>query len=374
MARTIRKITLKGYKSIHILEDFELRGINVLIGSNGCGKSNFVGFFYLLRELVERRLEKAVNKAGGADTQLYLGPKVTEKIEARLEFGIGAYKFTLEPTVDNRLIFGDERIQWADVRPELEESYTFNRSIGMGHGESKLKEKIEKETVDKDHSNYIYKAISSWTVYHFHDTSETAAMRRPSSAGDHARLRPDAGNIAAFLNFLREDDDKSYKLIVDAVKLVAPFFKDFAFRPKKRNDDEVLQLEWTQEGSDYAFRPSQLSDGTLRFIALATALLQPDPPATILIDEPELGLHPFALEMLGNLILQAEERTQLVVSTQSAPLLNCFEPEQIIVVERHEGESTFRRLEESDLTAWLEAYTLGELWQKNIYGGGPVHE
>ena len=249
-----------------------------------------------------------------------------------------------------------------------------NRSIGTGHGESKLKEQIEKDTHNKKISKYIYNAISSWTVYHVHDTSETAAMRRPCSVGDYTRLRPDAGNIAAFLNFLREDDDKTYKLIVDAVKLVAPFFKDFTFRPKKRNGDEVLQLEWTQEGSDYPFRPSQLSDGTLRFIALATALLQPDPPATILIDEPELGLHPFALEMLGNLILQAEERTQLIVSTQSAPLLNCFEPEQIVVVERHEGESTFRRLDKSDLTAWLEDYTLGELWQKNIYGGGPVHE
>jgi predicted ATPase len=362
---------LKGYKSIRQLEDFELSGINVLIGPNGCGKSNFVGFFYLLRELVERRLEKAVNKAGGADTQLYLGPKVTETIEARLEFGVNAYKFTLEPTADDRLIFGDERIEWEDVAGHR---YSVNRSIGMGHGESKLKEQIEKDTHNKNISEFIYDAMSSWTVYHVHDTSETAAMRRPCSVGDYSRLRPDAGNIAAFLNFLREDDDKTYKLIVDTVKLVAPFFKDFAFRPKKRNDDEVLQLEWIQEGSDYPFQPSQLSDGTLRFIALATALLQPDPPATILIDEPELGLHPFALEMLGNLILQARERTQLIVSTQSAAMLNFFEPEQIVVVERHEGESTFRRLDKSSLTTWLEDYTLGELWQKNIYGGGPAHE
>jgi len=103
-------------------------------------------------------------------------------------------------------------------------------------------------------------------------------------------------------------------------------------------------------------------------------LLQPEPPSTILIDEPELGLHPFALEILGNLILQAQERTQLIVSTQSAPMLNSFEPDQIIAVERHEGESTFKSLEKTDLKTWLEDYTLGELWQKNVYGGGPVHE
>src|SRR5438128_1641365 len=112
MGHSIRKITLKGYKSIRLLEDFALAEVNVLIGANGCGKSNFVRFFHLLRELVERRLEKAVNKAGGADKQLYLGPKITEKIEARLEFGANGYAFALEPTADNRLIFGDERIEY----------------------------------------------------------------------------------------------------------------------------------------------------------------------------------------------------------------------------------------------------------------------
>lgn len=371
MGQPIQQISLKGYKSIRLLEEFELEPINVLIGANGCGKSNFVSFFYLLRELVEGRLEKAVNKAGGADTQLYLGPKFTERIEARLEFGANGYMFALEPTADNRLIFGDERIEY-HAEPRMR-TKSVDRSIGQGHSESKLKVHSD-DRYKRTITEQVYDAIASWTVYHVHDTSETAAMRRLCSVRDCERLRPDAGNLAPFLNFLREDDKKTYKLIVDTVKLVAPFFKNFKFRPKKRKDDELVQLEWIQEGSDYPFHPSQLSDGTLRFIALATALLQPNPPATILIDEPELGLHPFALEMLGNLILQAQERTQLIVSTQSVSLLNSFEPEQIVVVERQEGESTFRRLEKSSLTTWLEEYTLGELWQKNIYGGGPVHE
>jgi predicted ATPase len=164
-------------------------------------------------------------------------------------------------------------------------------------------------------------------------------------------------------------------LIRDTVRLIAPFFNDFKLRPKKRRGDQQLELEWEQVGSDYPFHCSQLSDGTLRFIALATALLQPEPPATVLIDEPELGLHPYALEMLANLILQAMQRTQLIVSTQSPLLLNAFEPEQIVVIDREEGESRFRRLAQDDLSVWLsEEYTLGDLWQKNVYGGGPVHE
>ena len=372
MGRPIDKITLKGFKSIRCLEDFELGPINVLIGANGCGKTNFVSFFRLLRELVEGRLEKAVNKTGGADTFLYLGPRVTEKIEAELAFGINGYRVVLEPTNDNRLIFGDERIQYEGT-PGY--SWDVDRSIGSGHGESKLKREIDENTRNQAICEYIHDAVSSWIVYHFHDTSETAAMRRTCSERDTDRLRQDGANLAAFLYRLREEEGDTYDLIRQTVRLVAPFFDDFTLRPRKRKDDTYLQLEWKQVGSDFPFHPSQLSDGTLRFMALATALLQPSPPATILIDEPELGLHPYALDVLANLILQAQERTQVIVSTQSAPLLNAFEPEHIVVVERDEGESVFRRLGVDELQEWMtEDYTLADLWQKNVYGGGPSHE
>ncbi|HUY33593.1 MAG TPA: AAA family ATPase [Pirellulales bacterium] len=217
--------------------------------------------------------------------------------------------------------------------------------------------------------------MTSWTVYHFHDTSDTAAMRRQCSLRDNERLLESGENLAAFLHRLREEEEATYTLIVDAVRLVAPFFKEFKLRPKKKKDDHLLELEWKQKNSDYPLHASQLSDGTLRFIALATALLQPEPPATILIDEPELGLHPYALNTLGSLLRQARKATQLIVSTQSARLLNSFEPKDIVVIDRAEGESRFRRLSESDLTAWLdEEYSLGELWEKEVYGGAPVHE
>lgn len=371
MGHPIRSLTLKGYKSIRDLEGFKLDDVNVLIGANGSGKSNFVSFFYLLRELVAGRLEKAINKAGGADKQLFLGPKVTEKIECRLEFGWNSYAFTLEPTTDNRLIFGEERIEYQP--DEGMQTQSVDHSLGEGHSESKLKS-IRKDERYFAIAQHVYKAVSSWTVYHVHDTCETAKMRRYGAVEDNERLRPDAGNLAAFLNLLRDENPPTYKLIVDTVKLVAPFFKDFKFRPRKDKEGDVIQLEWKQVGSDYPFHPNQLSDGTIRFIALTTALLQPNPPATVLIDEPELGLHPYALEILGSLIQQAQERTQLIVSTQSATLLNYFEPDQIVIVERGEGESKFRRIQEKELTSWLKDYTLGELWQKNIYGGGPGHE
>ncbi len=371
MSQAIRQITIKGFKTIRALDDFPLGALNVLIGANGAGKSNFVSFFSLLHELVNGRLERAVNTGGGADAHLFLGPKVTKKIVAHLQFGENGYRFELEPTVDNRLIFADERIQCAENPPFTR---AVNRSLGRGHSESKLEEQL-KGGRNKAICQHIFDAVSSWTVYHFHDTSETAPMRRTCSVRDNERLHPDAGNLAAFLLRLKEEDSPVYELICDTVRLVAPFFKQFLFRPRKANGDEIVQLEWRQRNTDYPFHAGQLSDGTLRFVALATALLQPTPPATILIDEPELGLHPFALNTLASLIRQASTKTQLIVSTQSAPLLNAFQPEEIVVVDRKEGESHFRRLSEDELQTWLdEEYTLGELWQKEVVGGGPVYE
>ena len=179
----------------------------------------------------------------------------------------------------------------------------------------------------------------------------------------------------SFLSRLKEEDSPVYELICDTVRLVLLFSNSSISAPRRRTGDETLQLEWRQRNTDYPFHAGQMSDGTLRFVALATALLQPTPPSTILIDEPELGLHPFALNTLASLIRQASAKTQLIVSTQSALLLNAFQPAEIVVVERKEGESQFCRLSEQDLQTWIdEEYTLGELWQKEVVGGGPVYE
>lgn len=372
MGRPIEWISLRGYKSIKALDDFKLKSINVLIGANGSGKSNFVSFFSMLRELSEGRLELLVNKAGGADTHLFNGPQETQEIHAKMQFGSNAYSIKLEPTADDRLIFKDERIEF---HPDPQSKFSdVDRSIGVGHGESKLKEHA-KDGFNNQIAKHIHDAVSGWTVYHFHDTSETAAMRRTCSVRDSERLRHDGANLASFLYRLQKEEGDTYRLIVETIKLIAPFFDDFKLRPKKKKkDDKHIQLEWKQVGSDYPFHPSQLSDGTLRFIAIATCLLQPQPPATVLIDEPELGLHPYALQILASLILQAKERTQVIVSTQSASLLSSFEPEQIIVVERLDGASEFKRLNDGDLENWLDDYTLGEVWQKNVFGGGPTNE
>jgi predicted ATPase len=356
MGTPLKMLTIRGFKSIERLDDFPLGKLNVLIGANGAGKSNFVEFFAMLRALADESLQKFVNQRGGGDGFLFLGPKITSRIQADLAFGENGYEFSLQPTADNRLIFADERIKYEGSPPYTR---SVDRSIGGGHSESKLKEKIKHDTRDTAICKHIYAALSSWTVYHVHDTSMLAPMRRDQSVRDWARFRPDASNIAAFLLNLKEDEPGNFELIRDTVRLIAPFFDDFLLRPLQRGNDELVRLEWQQKGSDFPFQPAHLSDGTIRFICLATALLQPAPPATIVIDEPELGLHPYAISILADLIKSAAERTQVVISTQSPTLLDFFEPEEIVTVNRDQGRSTFERLDAlrmrcNHFASWLE--------------------
>jgi predicted ATPase len=368
MGKPIDRITLRGFKSIEQLSDFELSNLNVLIGANGAGKSNFVDFFRMLRSFADESFQQYVNNAGGGDSLLFLGPKVTREIYSSVGFGANFYQFKLNPTPAGTLQFGNEVF-----------GYRGSSDTYPGGGlESWLKRNKDDESRNyRGHrgvGSYVYESVSSWTVYHFHDTSSLAPMRRDQAVRDWERFRHDASNVAPFLFRLRSEAPGSYELIRDTVRLVAPFFDDFLLRPQTKGSNEQIRLEWRQKGNDFPFQPSQLSDGTIRFICLAICLLQPELPATVIIDEPELGLHPYAISMLADLIKSAAERTQVIVSTQSPSLLDYFEPDQVVVVSREDGRSTFERLDAASLATWLEDYSVGELWQKNVVQGGPTRE
>lgn len=366
MRHALEGLTIRGFKSIEELEGMRLDNLEVLIGANGAGKSNFVEFFGFMRAVAEESLQAYLNAQGGGDGFLYLGPKVTPRIEVRLLFGDLVYELDLAPTAKGGLQVALEQLHdRASDRTER---------IGRGSLESGLKRAREKAADDKAPAALIHDALSGWMVYHFHDTSALAPMRREQSARDRDRLRDDASNIAAFLLHLKQKYPEYYALIRDSVRLIAPFFDDFLLRPEERGFEEKIRLEWTQKGSDFPFQPVHLSDGTFRFICLATALQQPQLPRTIVIDEPELGLHPFALGIVADLIKTASERTQVIISTQSPTLLDYFDPRDVVVVNRRDGRSTFDKLDEQALKSWLDEYTVGELWQKNVVEGGPAHE
>lgn len=355
----IKYLTIEGFQSIQMLKELELHALNVLIGPNGAGKSNFVSYFRMLGEMVEGRLQLWVNGRGRSDRILSYGIKETSQIKSLIEFGKNGYRFILIPTVEGGFAFRSEDVYFDGMHAS-----DIRRFLGSGHTESQLKQS------DEMIAKYCYASIVSWKIFHFHDTSDTAGVKRKGELQDSQYLRGDAANLAAYLYWLKRYHPETYSQIRKIVQLAIPFFDDFALEPEELRPDEYqIQLLWRQIGSDYPFLPSQLSDGSIRFICLVTALSQPEPPSTIIIDEPELGLHPYAITLLGALMRSASEKMQIIVSTQSVPLLNEFSIDDLIVVERKEGASVFSRPNESEFEMWLEDYSVGELWEKNILGG-----
>lgn len=357
----VQSLSVSGYKSIRELKEFQLNNLNVLIGANGAGKSNFINLFRLLNEMYEQQLQLYVQKQGGPDALLHFGRGVTERLHAEFYFSKNGYKFDLIPTADNRLIFEREQSWFAGILYNSSPSAT----LGNGHAESKLKEAKDK------YSPHVRPSVSNWRVYHFHDTSDTAKVKQRHASNDNLRLKIDAANLAAYLRMLKGQYEAEYRRIVETIRLVLPFFDDFVHRP---GDSEYVELEWMQKGkADTPFKAHMLSDGSLRFICLATLLLQPISllPDTILIDEPELGLHPYAITVLVDLFKQVAQDKQLIVSTQSVELVNELAPADIIVVDQEDGASTFRRYSKDELSGWLSEYAMGEIWKRNILGGRP---
>jgi predicted ATPase len=360
-------ITIKGFKSIASIEKLPLRSINVLIGPNGSGKSNFIGVFAFLHAIREGRLQDYVAKAGGADKLLFFGSKETKEVYLRISFKdeVNQYAIQLAPTSADALYVRQETVYYWDKFRYPEAPY--GERLSSRNGEAGISNPKSKGIAD-----WVRTRLDKWRLYHFHDTSSTSPMKKVADVADNRFLRSDASNLASFLYFLRERHEDSYSLIRKAVQRVTPFFDDFILEPTQLNLDKI-QLEWRHKRTDKFFDASSFSDGTLRFIALATLFLQPVTlrPSVILVDEPELGLHPYAITMLGSLIKSAAQKTQVVVSTQSAPLLDQFQPEDVLVANRIEDSTHLRRPEPEPLKSWLEEYSLGQLWEKNQLGGRP---
>jgi len=359
-------ITVKGFKSIAAVEKLRLQPINVIIGPNGSGKSNLIGVFAFLHAIREGRLQDYVAKAGGADRVLHYGAKTTQAIEIHVSFkeGVNQYEVKLEPNDADELIPTDEKVYyWEKTRYARPcHDYLDRRGKEAGISDSSLTRT----------AGCLRQHLGSWRVYHFHDTSASSPMKKAADLNDNRFLRPDASNLSAFLYYLQQAHGESYGLIRSTIQRVTPFFEDFHLEPMQLNKEKI-HLEWKHTSSDKYFDASSLSDGTLRFMALVTLFLQPEScrPSVILVDEPELGLHPYAITMLASLIKMASEKTQTIVSTQSPMLLDHFAPEDVLVADRVKEATQLTRLDTESLSAWLEEYSLGQLWEKNEIGGRP---
>ncbi len=355
----LQNIKIEGYKSIKKM-DLKLSPINILIGSNGVGKSNFISFFKLVNNIYEQRLQQYSLKSG-VDNLLHYGRKNTNEIKGYLNFGKNAYSFTLLPSDDFKLFISREDSILPGNSQYRESFYSENIKESQIKGSTTTRNK------------FLSEHLESYKIYHFHDTSSSAPLRTKANTNDNRILKEDGGNLPAYLYYLQEKHPMNFKRIERTIQSVVPFFDRFNLSPAFLDEEKIL-LEWTEkEHPETYFNANHLSDGSLRYIALVTLLMQPKLPKVIIIDEPELGLHPTAINKLSGLIKSAAAKDcQIIVSTQSVTLLNNFEAEDIITVDKEDNQSVFKRLDKDGLSNWIEDYSIGELWTKSIIKGQPL--
>jgi predicted ATPase len=347
----MEKIEIVGYKSIRNAS-ISLMPINILIGGNGSGKSNFISFFEFLYNLHEQKLQNHIALQGGIDRFLHQGENISEYISAKLSFPTNEYDFELTKSA---------------------ESFLFTKELlvyeGWGVNISNNQKEARVKTSDELRAKYIRNYLQDLKKYHFHDTGMNSPFNKMSNVeNDRYFLYEKGENLAAFLWQIKTKHSNSYQIIVKTIQSIAPYFSDFYLEP---NDNGFLKLQWQDKYSAMIYGASNFSDGTIRFIALTTLFLQPNLPRTIIIDEPELGLHPTAIAKLTGMIKSAAAKgSQVIIATQSVELVNGFEPEDIITVDQRNGESAYNRLNNNDLEIWLQDYTIGDLWQRNIIQGG----
>lgn len=364
----LKEIKISGYKSlgtdmqpIHLKMDM----LNIIIGANGAGKSNFISFFQMLANMMTSALQIYVGKSGTSESLLQFGSKKTKMISASLTFQnnkfTNTYEFSLVKAVNDTLIFAEEIISDGNHK----------YGLGSGHRESLLLTEQATHASEKA----VKAILLGCKTFQFHDTSSEAHIRNAANIENNHFLMSDGGNVAAYLYMLKKNYEKYYNRIVDHVRYVMPSFYDFFLEPQMLNP-QWIKLQWMEKGnSEYVFGPEHFSDGTLRFIALATLLLQPPEllPQVIFVDEPELGLHPQAIDVLASMIKKATESTQVIMATQSPRLLDSFDYKNVIVAEkdRETGCTVLNRLKEDEIKMWLEDYSLSQIWDKNIIGGQP---
>ena len=350
-------ISIKGYKSFKDIT-VRLNPINILIGSNGAGKSNFLSLFELLGNAYEGFLARSVAQSGGVDKLLHNVRKVTDRISIETRDGNTSYALDLMES-DGKLIVENERLGY-ELSPE---QWTYN-CIANYKNETALR---EYHGMTRD--DYIKKYMSQIKKFHFHDTGRTSPFTGVSNiVNDSYLLYSKGDNLAAFLYGIMNKYPMVYKRIVRVIQSVAPFFHDFYLIPNESGD---VRLQWRDKFSEVIYGPNDLSDGTIRFIALTVLFMQPNLPKVIVIDEPELGLHPVAIEKLAGLIKMAANRgTQVIAATQNAELISNFQPSDILTVDQRGGISQIKRLDADELSQWLNDYTLGDLWKQRIMKGG----
>ena len=311
---------------------------------------------------------------GGADDQLFRGRRVTPLIEAtvsiRTDAGRNDYRFALVWSRGDRFIFTEEALRFSGIGQETEAAW---QPLGSAHDEARIVEAAQgagSAVVNATTARTILHLLRECAVYQFHDTSDASRFMERWDVADCAQLRSHGGNLAAILLRLEREDLRRYELICRQIGRILPVFERFDLVEQY---GKVL-LRWKTNESDKIIGAHLTSDGSLRFFALVMLLNLPPEmlPNVLLLDEPELGLHPAAVELIGHMIRRLGDDRQVIVATQSPLLVDVFDLDQIVVMEAEDGRTRCRTLDPSEYEQWLaDGYTPGELWNTNLLGGRP---
>ena len=372
----IEQVRIKGFRSLADIKIAELPDVTVMIGANGSGKSNFIRFFEMLSWMLRsQQLGEFVGRYGGADDQLFGGNKQTPRMEATVglttEAGLNEYRFVLTYAHPDRFIFTEEACRFSSSDRPTQAGWQYIK--GSGYTEAKIVEAAQSEVdlgVNSDTALHIVKLLRNCTTYQFHDTSDESNFKKRWDAEDNNSLRSDGGNLASILSRLEQEDLGRFKLICHYVGRILPVFDRFAIEESYGK----VSLRWKAKWTDKTFGAHLTSDGSLRFFALVTLLNLPPAmlPDVILLDEPELGLHPTAIELVAHMVKALAQEKQVIVATQSPLLVDAFGLDEIIVLDLKDGKSELRKLDPDEFRIWIEEnFTPGQLWEKNLLGGRP---
>ena len=373
MPNAIESVRIKGFRS---LADMEIKGMSrgatVLIGANGSGKSNLLRFLEMMGWMLDlRRLREYIARHGGADDQLFGGRRTTSGIEAQVDVrttdGQVEYGFALECTDGDRFVFAKEAYRVAKSGQATD--MPWGQIDDTRYREARVSERTNGDGPRPEAARALVELFRRCPIYQFHDTSFDSRMKVSWDTADSGRLRGDGANLAPVLSLLERKDKPRFEMICRYIGLAVPVFSRFQIEEEYGK----VQLRWKHKDMDKTMGAHMTSDGMLRFFALVTLLNLPPEmlPSVLLLDEPELGLHPAAITLIGAMIDTVAMDRQVIAATQSPLLVDNFRLDEIIVLELEKGRTTVRRFDESEYGQWLDEYSTGELWQKNVLGGRP---
>ena len=339
----IERLHVRGFRSLADVKLCPTAGANVLIGANGSGKSNFVHFFNMLSWMLKsRRLAEFVSREGGADHQLYGGSDTTPRLDAeitiRSETGRNDYRFSLVYAHPDQLLFSDEAYRHS--RDDFESKAVWNH-LGAGHREAQIVSAgqgyYEGSAASRKTALTVTNLLRNCAAHQFHNTGSTSNFKKTWDPGDHAYMRTDGGNLAAILYWLEHQDLDRYELICGHIRRVLPGFDCFQIEERHGK----VALRWRSRLSNETYGAHLTSDGSLRFFALATLLNLPGEmlPGVLVLDEPELGLHPKAITLVADMIRAIEEDRQIILATQSPLLVDAFGLDEVFVLEMRDGRT-----------------------------------